>query len=123
DRLGDLYRDRSDATRAAMDEDRLADAQASAADEGLPDGPAHERQARRFDVRQVAGLAADEVDVGDMDLRVRPGAAEDLRCVVYLVAGGELGDIRTDGLDHAGDVVTDHGRQRHVIGIVAAADL
>src|SRR5690606_17810908 len=53
DGFRDLDRDRSDATGTAMDEDCLADAQSSAADEGLPDGPAHERQACCLDMRQV----------------------------------------------------------------------
>jgi hypothetical protein len=51
-----------------MYEDALAHAKAGAGDKGFPDGPAHERQARGLDMRQVAGLAADEIDVRDVDL-------------------------------------------------------
>ena len=123
DGLCDLDRDRSDAAGAAVDEDRFADAKTRASDEGLPDGPAYERQARCLDVRQVAGLASHEIDVGDVNLGIGPGAAEYLRRVIYLVAGSEFGDLCADGFHNAGNVMSDNGWQRDVIGIVAAADL
>ena len=95
DRLGDLDRDRADAARAAVDEDRLADLQLRALDERLPDRAADERQARRLEVGEVPGLAADELDVGDVLLGVGACAAEDLRRVVDLIADGELANVRT----------------------------
>ena len=123
DRLRDLDRDRADTARAAVDEDRLADAELSPRHQGLPDRAADESQARRLQVTEVLRLPADEFDVGDVLLGVGAGAAEDLGRVVHRIADAELGHVGSDLLDHAGDVVPDDGRQRHVVRVVAATDL
>ena len=122
-RLRDLDRDRAYTARAAMDEDRLADGELSSRHQGLPDRSADERQARRLQVAEVLRLATDEVDIGDVLLGVRAGAAEDLGRVVHLIAGAELADVRSDFLDHPGDVMPDDRRQRHQVHVVSATDL
>src|SRR3546814_10649403 len=49
--------------------------------------------------------------------------SEDLRRVIDLVADRELANVRAHLLDHARDVMADDRGQRHVIRVVAAADL
>src|SRR3546814_16433013 len=68
----------------------LGDLQLRTLDERLPHRAADERQARRLEVREIPGLATDELDVGDVLLGVGAGVAEDLRRVIDLVADREL---------------------------------
>src|SRR3546814_12447207 len=49
--------------------------------------------------------------------------SEDLRRVIDLVADRELANVRAHLLDHARDVMADDRGQRHVIRVVALADL
>ncbi|MNR38222.1 hypothetical protein D3C85_1563050 [compost metagenome] len=72
---------------------------------------------------EVPGLPAHQVDVGNVLLGVGARAAEDPGRVVHLIANAELGHVGPDLLDHAGDVVPDDCRERHVVGVVAATDL
>lgn len=71
----------------------------------------------------IVGLAGDQFDIGNMLLRVRAGAAEDLGRVIDFVAYGELAYLCPRLLHYAGDVVSDNGGKRHVVGVVATSNL
>lgn len=106
-----------------MDEDGLTHGELRSRHEGLPHRPADECQACRLEVAEILWLPADQIDVSDVLFGIRTVAAKDLGCVVDLVANAELGHLRTDFLDHAGDVVSDDRGERDVVCVVSATDL
>jgi hypothetical protein len=106
-----------------MDQDRFMDGKLSAGYESFPDRTADQRQAGSLQMADIARLALDQIDIDNVVLRIGAGATENPWRVVDLVARLEFADVRPLLLDHAGNVVTDDGGERHVVDVVATPDL
>ncbi len=93
-RLGKLDRYRTHAAGTTMDQNGFVHGQLGAAHQSFPDRPSNERQAGGLQMADVARLAGDQLDIGNVLFGIGAGAAEDFGRVVNLVAYVELAHIR-----------------------------
>jgi hypothetical protein len=123
DRLRKLDRYCADAPGTAMNENGLADGELGTRDESLPDRSSNEGEACGLQMTDVPWLAADKIDIGDVLLGIGPRTTKNLRCVIDFVSSPEFADVRSYLLNDTRNVMSDDGGKRHVVGVVAAADL